>query len=105
MCRGRHYTSTIDNKPDITFNKKTEKGIKLFRGVCGLCKRSKAKMVIDNTIAADGLQDFFTGVSKAAKNLVETQTIIHLERCKLLLIYQVKLEPEIQNRKHQQLLL
>ena len=33
---GRHYTSTIDIKPKITYNKKTGKEVKLFEGKCSL---------------------------------------------------------------------
>ena len=33
---GRHHTSTKDIKPKITFNKKTNKEIKLFEGKCSL---------------------------------------------------------------------
>ena len=69
-CVGsRHYTSTIEFKPDITFDKKTNKNLKLFRGVCRLFRRSKTKMVSDNTNAAEALQFFFESVSKAAKNI------------------------------------
>ena len=63
---GRLYTSTINIKPDIIFNKKTKKENKSFIVECSLCKRSKTKIVSDNT---KGLQDSFRSVSKAAKNL------------------------------------
>ena len=52
----------------IIFNKKTNKEILAFRGVCSLCKRSETKMVSDNTIAAEGLQGFSKDGSKTAKN-------------------------------------
>ena len=62
-------TSTIDIKPKITYNKKTNKEVKLFEGKCSSCKRTKTRIVSDNTIQAEGLQDFFKGLGKAAKNI------------------------------------
>ena len=62
-------TSTIDIKPKITYNKKTNKEVKLFEGKCSSCKRTKTRIVSDNTIQAEGLQDFFKGLGKAAKNV------------------------------------
>ena len=66
---GRHHTSTNDIKPKITYNKKTNKEVKLFEGKCSQCKRTKTRIVSDNTIQAEGLQDFFKGLGKAAKNI------------------------------------
>ena len=67
---GRHHTSTtVDIKPKITYNKKTNKEIKLFEGKCSQCKRTKTRIVSDNIIEAEGLQDFFKGLGKAAKNI------------------------------------
>ena len=33
------------------------------------CNRKKTRIVSDNTIQAEGLQDFFKGLGKAAKNI------------------------------------
>ena len=33
---GRHHTSTTNIKPKITYNKKTNKEVKLFEGKCSL---------------------------------------------------------------------
>ena len=66
---GRHNSSTTNIKPKITYNKKTNKEVKLFEGKCSQCKRTKTRIVSDNTIQAEGLQDFFKGLGKAAKNI------------------------------------
>ena len=59
----------LDIKPKITYNKKTNKEVKLFEGKCSVCNRKKTRIVSDNTIQAEGLQDFFKGLGKAAKNV------------------------------------
>ena len=43
--------------------------IKLLRGSCTTCKRSKSIMVSDRTIKAEGLGDFSKHLGKAAKNV------------------------------------
>ena len=49
--------------------KKTGAPVKLLRGTCSTCKRSKSIIVSDQTIQAEGLGDFFRGIGKAAKNV------------------------------------
>ena len=66
---GRHHTSTTNIQPKITYNKKTNREVKLFEGKCSVCNRKKTRIVSDNTIQAEGLQDFFKGLGKAAKNV------------------------------------
>ena len=66
---GRHSSATNNIKPKITYNKKTGKDVKLFEGKCSQCKRTKTRIVSDNTIEAEGLQDFFKRLGKAAKNI------------------------------------
>ena len=66
---GRHHTSTINIKPKITYNNNTGKKVKLFEGKCSSCKRTKTRIVSDNTIQAEGLQDFFKGLGNAAKTI------------------------------------
>ena len=68
---GGHYTSTKDIKPKITYNKKTNKEVKLFEGKCSSCNRKKTRIVSDNTIEAEGLQIFFKGLGKAAKSIAK----------------------------------
>ena len=66
---GKHYSKTSNIVGDITQNKKTGAPVKLLRGTCAVCKRNKSLIVSDQTIQAEGLGDFFTGVGKAAKNV------------------------------------
>ena len=65
---GKHYSTTINIRGDITQNK-TGAPVKLLRGTCSTCKRNKSLIVSDQTIQADGLVDFFRGIGKAAKNV------------------------------------
>ena len=67
---GRHYSSTSNIYGDTTINKKNTT-IKLLRGTCTICKRSKSIIVSDKTIQAEGLGKFFTQVGKAAKMLAK----------------------------------
>ena len=70
LCgRPSQHTATNNIKPKVTYNKKTGKEVKLFEGKCSQCKRTKTRIVSDNTIEAEGLQDFFKGLGKAAKNM------------------------------------
>ena len=66
---GKHYSTTINIRGDITQNKKTGMPVKLLRGTCSTCKRSKSLIVSDQTISAEGLGDFFKQIGKAAKNV------------------------------------
>ena len=54
---------------DITQTKKTGIPVELLRGVCVTCRRNKSLIVSDQTIAAEGLGDFFKHIGKAAKNV------------------------------------
>ena len=49
--------------------KKTGIPVKLLRGTCVTCKRKKSLSVSDQTIAGEGLGDFFKHIGKAAKNV------------------------------------
>ena len=66
---GKHYSTTINIRGDITQNKKTGAAVKLLRGTCSTCKRNKSLIVSDQTIQAEGLGDFFRGIGKAAKSV------------------------------------
>ena len=43
--------------------------VKLLRGTCSICKRNKSLIVSDQTIQAEGLDDFFKHLGSAAKNV------------------------------------
>ena len=43
-------------------NKKTQKPIKMLKGTCSVCNRSKSIIVSNQTIEAEGLGDFFRGL-------------------------------------------
>ena len=67
---GKHYSATTNIREDITQNeKKTVLPVKLLRGTCTTCKRNKSLIVSDQTIAGEGLGDFFRHIGKAAKNV------------------------------------
>ena len=66
---GKHYSTTINIRGDITQNKKTGAPVKLLRGTCSTCKRNKSLIVSDQTIQAEGLGDFFRCIGKAAKSV------------------------------------
>ena len=66
---GKHYSTTINIRGDITQNKKTGAAVKLSRGTCSTCKKNKSLLVSDQTIQAEGLGDFFRGIGKAAKSV------------------------------------
>ena len=66
---GKHYSGTTNIRGDIIQNKKTGMPVKLLRGTCSTCKRIKSLVVSDQTIAAEGLGDFFKHIGKAAKNV------------------------------------
>ena len=66
---GKHYSTTINIRGDITQNKKTGAPVELLRGTCSTCKRNKSLIVSDQTIQAEGLGDFFRGIGKAAKSV------------------------------------
>ena len=55
---GKHYSTTINIRGDITQNKKTGAPVKLLRGTCSTCKRNKSLIVSDQTIQAEGLGNF-----------------------------------------------
>ena len=65
MCWWKHYSASTNIRGDITQNKKTS--VKLLRGTCLTCKRNKSPLVSDQTIAGEGLGDFFKHLGKAAK--------------------------------------
>ena len=58
----RHYSDTIINEGEVT-----ETGRKLLIGKCVKCNRKKPMTVNDNTIAAEGLGNFFKNIGKASK--------------------------------------
>ena len=66
---GKHYSTTINIRGDITQNKKTGAPVKLLRGNCSSCKRNKSLIVSDQTIQAEGLGNFFKHLGSAAKNV------------------------------------
>ena len=66
---GKHYSTTINIRGDITQNKKTGAAVNLLRGTCSTCKRNKSLIVSDQTIQSEGLGDFFRGIGKAAKSV------------------------------------
>ena len=66
---GKHYSTTINIRGDITQNKKTGMPVKLLRGTCSTCKRNKSLIVSDQTKQAEGLGDFFRGIGKPAKSV------------------------------------
>ena len=66
---GKHYSTTINIRGDITQNKKTGAPVKLLRGTCSSCKRNKSLIVSDQTIQAEGLGNFFKNLGSAAKNV------------------------------------
>ena len=49
--------------------KKTRLPVKILRGTCSTCEINKSLTVSDQTMQAEGLNDFFRGVGKAAKNV------------------------------------
>ena len=55
---GKHYSTTINIRGDITQNKKTGAPVKLLRGTCSTCKRNKSLIVSDQTIQAEELGNF-----------------------------------------------
>ena len=50
---GKHYSTTINIRGDITQNKKTGLPVKLLRGTCSTCKRIKSLVVSDQSIQAE----------------------------------------------------
>ena len=66
---GKHYSTTINLRGDITQNKKTGAPVKLLRGTCSSCKRNKSLIVSDQTIQTEGLGNFFKHLGSAAKNV------------------------------------
>ena len=60
---GRHYSSTNNIRGFIS-----SKGTKMLKGNCVKCKRNKSMTVIDATIEAEGLKDFFKSVGRATVN-------------------------------------
>ena len=66
---GKHYSTTINIRGDVTQNKKTGAPVKLLRGTCSTCKRNKSLIVSDQTIQAEGLGNFFKHLGSAAKNV------------------------------------
>ena len=63
---GRHYSGTKNIRGFIT-----SKGSKTLKGNCVKCKRNKTMTVIDATIEAEGLKDFFKSVRRATVNFGE----------------------------------
>ena len=60
---GRHYSGTKNIRGFIT-----SKGTKMLKGNCVKFKRNKSMTVIDATIEAEGLKDFFKSVVRATVN-------------------------------------
>ena len=55
---GKPYSATASIRRYVTGNKKTEAPVKLLRGTSGNCNRNKPPLVPDQTIQAEGLEDF-----------------------------------------------
>ena len=75
-CVGqKHYSGTKNIVGEITLIKKTGREIKLLVGQCSICNRKKSMIVSDNTIKAEGLEDFFKNLgrisAKAGKKLAK----------------------------------
>ena len=66
-CVGqKHYSGTKNTAGEITVNRKTGREIEFFVGQCSICNRKKSMIVSDNTIQAEGLEDFFKNLGKAS---------------------------------------
>ena len=64
-CVGcRHRSATVKIYGDIT-----TKGSKTLIGHCSVCSREKSMTVSDNTIKAEGLEEFFKNLSKIRLNV------------------------------------
>ena len=95
---GTHRSATTNTVGDLTFNEKTGKEIELLIGRCLKCDRKKTMTVSDNTIAAEGLGDFFKNLDngglnetkKIAKKVLKTQE--KLWRLLETLLLQLQLE-------------
>ena len=66
---GKHRSGTKNITGEVTVNKKTGKQIKLLVGKCVICDRKKSMTVIDNTIEAEGLSDFFKNLGEKGLNV------------------------------------
>ena len=61
---GRHISATKNIYGSIT-----SKGNKVLIGHCSICNRKKSMVVSDNTIKAEGLDDFFKNLGKKGLNI------------------------------------
>ena len=61
---GRHRSATKNICGDIT-----SKGSKVLINYCSVCNRKKSVTVIDDTIKAEGLGDFFKNLGKKGLNV------------------------------------
>ena len=70
---GRLYSSVNSIRTATSFNKKTGKEIRRFKGDCSLCKITESEIVSDNTIGTESSGNFFESIrkraAKAAKKL------------------------------------
>ena len=57
---GKHYSTTIKIRGDISQNKKTGTPVEIMRDTCSTCKRNKSLIVSNQTIQAEGLGIFLT---------------------------------------------
>ena len=74
---GRHYSGTNNFRRVVT-----AKGTKMLKESCAMCRKNKSMTVINATIEAEGLKDFFKSIGKATVNLLLTERnllIIHYE--------------------------
>ena len=76
-CVGkRHHISTTKIVGDITLNKQTCKEVKFFIDRRSVCNRKEIMTVSDNTIAAEGLGEFFWNLIKKGPNISKSMAKI-----------------------------
>ena len=63
---GRHRSATINIDGDIT-----SKGSKVIIGHCLICNRKQISDSSDNTIPAEGLDDFFKNLGEKVPNILK----------------------------------
>ena len=68
---GKQYSGTKNIAGEISIFKRTGKEIKLLVGKCMICDKTKSMIVNDNTIQAEGLDDFFKKLGKFSSKAAE----------------------------------
>ena len=67
---GKHYSPTTNIYGDTTNTAiRLSRPVKILRGNCMICSRSKSQNVSDKTKNAEGLGDFFKHLGKATKSV------------------------------------